>query len=194
MPTANALKTYCQSITPLSEAELSLIDKYFVRKEIARRKYLLAVEQVCDFIAFVEQGAIRHLHLKDGDEISCDFSFENCFITDFSSFNSGKATNAAFQAMEHSVVWLIYKPALSELYAKVPAFQTIGRVASEEVAQKASDIARSLGSDRPAERYQKLLQTQPELFQRIPQRYIADFLGISPESLSRICKRLSRGE
>ncbi len=194
MSTAKALKAYCQSITPLSEEELGLVDQYFVRKEVARRQYLLAVDQVCDFITFVEQGAIRHLHLKDGDEISCDFSFENCFITDFASFNSGKPTNSAFQAMEDSVVWLIQKDALMELYERVPAFQTIGRVASEEVAQKASDIARSLGSERPAERYQKLLKTQPELFQRIPQRYSADFLGISPESLSRIRKRLSQGE
>ncbi|MEL7533351.1 MAG: Crp/Fnr family transcriptional regulator [Bacteroidota bacterium] len=191
MAGSTALKAYCQRITPLSEEELRLIDQHFERLEIARRHYLLEIDQSCDFIAFIEQGAIRHLHLKDGDEISCDFSFENCFITDFASFNKGKITNTGFQAMEKSIVWRIRRPALLALYDQAPAFQTIARVASEEVAQKASDIARSLGSDRPAERYQKLLKTQPELFQRIPQRYIADFLGISPESLSRIRKRLS---
>jgi len=194
MPDITALKTYCQRKVSLTEEELNLIDEHFTCLEIPRRQFLLEPNQHCDFIAFIEQGAIRHLHIKDGNEISCDFSFENTFITDFASFNGGVLSNSAFQAMENTIVWLIRRPALLQLYAQAPAFESLGRIASEEVAQRATDIARSLGSDRPAERYQKLLLAQPALFQRIPLKYIADFLGISPESLSRIRKRLAEQE
>ena len=63
---------------------------------------------------------------------------------------------------------------------------------AEQVAQRATEIAMSLSSDQPEERYQNLLKKQPDLFQRIPQKYIANFLGISPESLSRIRSRILR--
>lgn len=61
---------------------------------------------------------------------------------------------------------------------------------AEQVAQRATEIAMSLSSDKPEERFTKLLNSNPDLFQRVPQKYIANFLGISPESLSRIQKRI----
>ena len=61
---------------------------------------------------------------------------------------------------------------------------------AENVAQRATEIAMSLSSDKPEERFNNLIKKQPDLFQRIPQKYIANFLGISPESLSRIRNRI----
>lgn len=61
---------------------------------------------------------------------------------------------------------------------------------AEQVAQRATDIAMSLSSDKPEVRFQNLLKTNPDLFQRVPQKYIANFLGVSPESLSRIRSRV----
>jgi DNA-directed RNA polymerase specialized sigma subunit len=80
---------------------------------------------------------------------------------------------------------------LYELYEKNPKFEQLGRKIAEKVAMRNTAIAMSLASDKPEKRYSELLKEKPEIFQRVPQKYIANILGIKPESLSRIQKRIS---
>ena len=94
------------------------------------------------------------------------------------------------QAMEDTTVFVIRKQNLYKLYTECNKYETFGRLMAEQVAQRATEIAMSLSSDKPEERFQNLIKKQPDLFQRIPQKYIANFLGISPESLSRIRSRI----
>lgn len=184
------LKAYCQSTVPLTPAELVLIDTYFEPRTLAKKEFLLQAGQVCTFIGFINLGTIRHFHVKDGTEKTCDISFENAWVTDFSSFNHERACIMNLQAMEDTTVLLIKKANLQKLYRECPAYETFGRLMAERVAQRATEIAMSLSADKPEERFQKLLNNQPDLFQRVPQKYIANFLGVSPESLSRIQKRI----
>ncbi|MBK0404697.1 Crp/Fnr family transcriptional regulator [Adhaeribacter sp. BT258] len=92
--------------------------------------------------------------------------------------------------MENSAVFLIRKQNLYKLYKECNKYETFGRLMAEQVAQRATEIAMSLASEKPEERFLNLIKKQPELFQRVPQKYIANFLGISPESLSRIRNRI----
>lgn len=184
------LKEYCRRTVPLSETEVELIDNCFEEKTLKKKAFLLQDDKVCDFIAFIEKGSIRHFHVKEGVEKTCDISFEGSWITDFQSFSNDTVSKMNLQAMESSVVFLIKKADLFALYRKCNKYETFGRLMAEKVAQRATDIAMSLSSDKPEERFQKLIQNQPDLFQRIPQKYIANFLGISPESLSRIRARI----
>ena len=186
----NLLKKYCQQTVPLSESELALLDMYFESKIIKNKEFLLQDNQVCDFIAFIAEGSIRHFHIKDGVEKTCDISFENSWVTDFQSFTNDGVSRMNLQAMEATTVQTISKQNLSKLYHECKTYETFGRLMAERVAQRATDIAMSLSSDKPEERFQKLIKKQPDLFQRVPQKYIANFLGISPESLSRIRNRV----
>ena len=136
------------------------------------------------------KGCIRHFHLKDGEEITCDITFENSFFTEFDSFNFGKKSEIAFQALEPSTILLMEKKSLVELYRSNAKFEELGRKIAENVATRNTAIAMSLASDKPEERYTKLLKENPEIFQRVQQKYIANILGIKPESLSRIRKRV----
>jgi CRP-like cAMP-binding protein len=184
------MKSYCSQIVPVTETELELIDSYFERKSLKKKEFLLQDNKVCDFIAFIEQGAIRHFHIKDGIERTCDISFDNAWVTDFQSFTAGTISKMNLQAMEDTTVFIIRRQNLYTLYKECSQYETFGRLMAEQVAQRATEIAMSLSSDKPEERFQKLLQTQPDLFQRVPQKYIANFLGISAESLSRIRRRI----
>ena len=184
------LKEYCKQIVPLSDTELGLIDLYFEVKTLKKKEFLLQDDKVCNFIAFISIGSFRHFHIKDGVEKTCDISFENAWITDFQSFTSGTAGIMNLQAMEDSTVFLIKKHDLFKLYRECNKYETFGRLMAEQVAQRATEIAMSLSSDKPEERFQNLIKKQPDLFQRVPQKYIANFLGISPESLSRIRNRI----
>jgi CRP-like cAMP-binding protein len=184
------LKNQCRQIVPLSDEELELIDTYFECRAISKKEYVLRDNKVCNFIAFIANGSIRHFHTKDGVEKTCDISFENSWVTDFQSFTHNTVCIMNLQAMEDTTVFMIRKENLFKLYRECSKYETFGRLMAEQVAQRATEIAMSLSSDKPEERFQNLLKKQPDLFQRVPQKYIANFLGISPESLSRIRSRI----
>jgi CRP-like cAMP-binding protein len=191
MPDTRSLKQYCSSFVQLTKSELDLIDQFFESKVFKRKALILQEGHLCDFIAFIASGTVRHFHVKDGNEITCDISFENTFITDFLSFNQSVPTTYNFQALHDTQLFFIRKKNLITLYQQSPKYETLGRLMAEKVAQRATAIAMSLASDKPEIRYLNLLKQHPDLFQRVPQRYIANFLGMGPESLSRIRKRIS---
>lgn len=184
------LKKYCKTKVDFTNEELSFIDTYFESEKLKKKDFLLRGGKICDFIGFIAEGSIRHFHIKDGIEKTCDISFENSWVTDFQSFTHNTSCIMNLQAMENSTVFIVKKEKLYKLYSASNKYETFGRLMAEQVAQKATEIAMSLSSDKPEERFQNLLKKQPGLFQRIPQKYIANFLGVSPESLSRIQKRI----
>ena len=184
------LKNYIQGIVTLTAEELALVDKYFEVKKIKRKEFLLEGGNVCDFIGFIRSGTIRHFHVKNGDEKTCDISFEDAWVTDFQSFTQKTTCIMNLQAMEDTVMFIIKKDKLQALYAECNKYETFGRLMTEQVALRASEIAMSLSSEKPEERFLNLLKNQPDLFQRVPQKYIANFLGIGAESLSRIKNRI----
>lgn len=186
----NRLKKYCTTIVTLTDSELKLIDTYFEVKDLKKKDFLLQDGKVCNFIGFIANGTIRHFHIKDGVEKTCDISFENSWVTDFQSFTHSTSCIMNLQAMTDTTVFIIKKENLFKLYNECNKYETFGRLMAEQVAQRATEIAMSLSADKPEERFQNLLKKQPDLFQRVPQKYIANFLGISPESLSRIQKRI----
>ncbi len=188
------LKQYCQQFVSLNADELALIDSYFVTVSIQRHAFLLQEGHICDFIAFVNEGLIRHFHTKDGEERTCDFSFQNRFLTDFTSFTNRVPSIYSLQALQETTLLIIKKENLLRLYQECPKYETFGRLMAEGVAQRATEIAMSLSSQKPEERYKALLQNHPDLFQKVQQKYIANFLGISPESLSRIRRRVALQE
>ncbi len=184
------LKAYCNTKVPLTHDELKLIDVYFEVINLRKKEFLLQDGKICPFIGFISDGTIRHFHIKDGLEKTCDISFENSWVTDFQSFTHDTPCIMNLQAMEKTTVFLIRKENLYKLYSESNKFETFGRLMAEQVAQRATAIAMSLSADKPEERFQNLLSKQPNLFQRVPQKYIANFLGVSPESLSRIRSRI----
>ena len=184
------LKIYCKATVSVTDLELKLIDTYFEAKYLKKKDFLLQDGKICNFISFIADGTIRHFHIKDGLEKTCDISFENFWVTDFKSFTHNTACIMNLQAMEDTTVFVIKKENLYKLYTECKKYETFGRLMAEQVAQRATEIAMSLSSDKPEERFQNLIKKQPDLFQRVPQKYIANFLGVSPESLSRIRNRV----
>ncbi len=183
------LINYCSSFIPLSSIDQEALVLNFKHTTIKRNDFLLKEGKVCDFIAFVNSGVIRHYHLKDGKEITCDVTLKNSFITDFKSFKQGIPSEYNFQILKNAELLIIKKRELFELYDNYKNIESLGRIMAEQVALRTIDIAMSLSSEKPQERVEKLILQRPDLFQEVPQRYLANLLGISPESLSRIRAR-----
>lgn len=173
-------------LTPMDKEAIELNFKPIVLK---RKDFLLEENRVCDFVAFLNSGVIRHYHVKDGNEITCDITLNNNFLTDFKSLTQNAPSKYYFQVLKDAELLVIAKSDLYRLYVENRNIESFGRMMAEHVAQRTIEKAMSLSSEKPEERVEKLVKGRPELFQEVPQRYLANLLGISPESLSRIRAR-----
>jgi CRP-like cAMP-binding protein len=183
------LLNYCSKFIHLTALDKEAMELNFRSIKIKRKDYLLKEGLVCDFVAFLNSGVIRHFHIKDGNEITCDITLHDNFITDFKSLTHNIPTNYYFQILKDAELFLIKKNDLYRLYTENRNIESFGRIMAEQVAQRTIDIAMSLSSEKPQERVEKLIKQRPDLIQEVPQRYLANLLGISPESLSRIRAR-----
>ena len=183
------LLNYCSKFIHLTALDKEAMELNFRSIKIKRKDYLLKEGMVCDFVAFLNSGVIRHFHIKDGNEITCDITLHDNFITDFKSLTHKIPTNYYFQILKDAELFIIKKNDLYRLYTENRNIESFGRIMAEQVAQRTIDIAMSLSSEKPQERVEKLIKQRPDLIQEVPQRYLANLLGISPESLSRIRAR-----
>lgn len=185
------LKDYCRRILPFTDEELGAVDEYFVEKTFKRRELLLEAPRTCRHLFFIVKGSVRYFRIKeDGSETTCDISLDNQWATEFVSFTSGAPARLSLQALEETTVYCIDKAHLYALYKAFARYETFGRLITERILQQSIDTSVSLASQKPEERFKHLMQTRAELFQRVPRKFIANLLGISPESLSRLQKRI----
>jgi len=161
-------------------------------KTLRKRHYLLQAGDVCRFENFVTKGLLRAYTTDDnGDEHIIMFAAEEWWISDLFSFLSDTPSTMQIDAMEDSEIISIEKPDLEKLYADIPKFERLMRILFQNafVAQQQRILASI--SQSAEERYTSFVKKYPKLEQRIPQTQIASYLGITPETLSRVRKQLA---
>jgi CRP/FNR family transcriptional regulator, anaerobic regulatory protein len=159
-------------------------------KQYKKKEFLLQEGQVCDKVTFINSGCMRLFYTVEGVENTVQFFFGDTWYTDYASFLTGQATIENMQALQNCEVIQFKKQDLLNLYEKFPIFDRVGRVMAENAYLSLSRLNQMLTNEEPELRYLNLLKQRPELVQQIPQHYIASYLGIKPESLSRIRKRI----
>jgi CRP/FNR family transcriptional regulator, anaerobic regulatory protein len=179
-----------QSIVQLNEAETAAFVRVLQVKKLRKKEFLLQDGQVCDKITFVNNGIIRLFYNVDGIENTIQFFFPSSWHTDYASFLTERPSMETLQALEQSEVLQIRKADLYALYQQHPIFERVGRIFAEQAFLSVNQLNQMLTNEEPQERYLNLIKQRPELIEKIPQHYIASYLGIKPESLSRIRKRL----
>ena len=185
------LLNLCRDIAGMSAGELAVVESYIKVVRLKRKQFLIMEGVQYDFIGFVSEGAIRHFTWRDGVEKTCNVNLENQFFTDFESFYRGTPTTNNSVALEDSVVLVLSKSDRDRLLVECPAFERFSRMIGEWAVQQAAERASRLTWDRPEDRYLHLLEHEPELAKRVPLKHLANMLGVSAESLSRIRKRLA---
>ena len=176
----------------ISSEEMELLAPYFIPKTLKRKKELNRIGDVCKDIAFVTKGSLRAYSIDDkGTEHVSQLALENHWIADLYSLLSGKPSEFAIEAMEDSELLLLSAHNLDCIYLKVPLMERFFRKLLEKAYITTLQRFNSTISETAAIRYQNLLQNNSDLLQRVPLIYIASYLGITPESLSRIRKNMS---
>lgn len=183
----DSLKKYID-FTP---KEYFTIRSHFKSKILKRREILHDTNFICNNLYFIESGAIRYYQTHDGKEVTGQFFFEGGWYTDLDSFLSNSYSRQTAQAIENTSLLYISKQDLDKLYKEIPQFERLGRLIAEQsfIGLRKKTDERTLLDAK--ERYLNLLKLRPKVIRRIPQYYIASYLGIRPESLSRIRKDLS---
>lgn len=185
----DALRKFIENYTLLPTDEWKQISVCFEKRMVEKEEIVLQEGKVCRHLYFVESGLLRFYINKDGNDVTKFFTEAPYFFTSQASFNSQKPANENIQAIEKSVVWQITYYQVNELY-KLKSWTDFARKIIQEVQFFTEEILEELQTETAEFRYQKMLKNNPELLQRIPLKYLASYLGIAPQSLSRIRKKL----
>ena len=160
---------------------------------LKKKEYLLRQGQVCSFIGFVETGVLRSYIEKEGEDYISDFHFQGSFATSYRSFLTIEASVGSIQALENSVLYCLSKSNYDQLLQTSNEGYKLGKYIADTLFIKKCRKETSLLMDDALERYKLLLRTYPHIEQHVSQYHIASYLGIKPESLSRL-KSLNIGQ
>ena len=176
----------------LTAGEEVFIKQHLTPKKLRRKQYLLQEGDVCKSICLVEKGALRAYVLDEtGDEHITGFALEGWTFGDLYSFVNAEPATWNIDALEDCELVLISKPAHDELLQKMPKYETYIRILMTDAYMALQRRTTYMISLPLEERYLAFTQMYPTLFQRVPQHMLASFMGLSPETLSRVRSRIS---
>jgi len=177
-----------QKISAFSIEEIEMLEGYLVNRFIAKGDHFLNLHQVSRYIAFLDSGLMMHYSLHDGVEIPCNFSVEGDWMGSLKSLTSGSPTEVAIKAIEDTWIREISAENMQHLFSTSLHWQVFKNHLLQKVFFNITQHNADLAMLNAKERYYKLMSERPDLVNRVPQYYIAAYLGIKPESLSRIRK------
>jgi CRP/FNR family transcriptional regulator, anaerobic regulatory protein len=188
------VKEYISRFVSYSESEWQPFLDALVKRQVPKGVYLMEAGQICDYVAFINKGLFRTFCMVNNEEVTYNFSFDGNFFTDYSSFVTRQPTIEYHHALEDAEVLTLSYDKMQQIYANVPKWEKFGRLIAEFILVRIVERNRSMLFLNAQELYLNLMKTRPKVIANIPQHYIASYLGIQPESLSRIRKRLSESK
>ncbi len=175
-----------------TDREFTSLVSGFRAQEVCKREFFLTAGQISNAKAYLNKGCARNYVVDEkGHERIVSFAFEDWWLADFESYYSGKPGSTYIQMLEDSELLVISKETWQHLELKIPKLKQWYTV---KVTRHASALIRGIEDLRtltPEDRYLGLLKEQPLVLQRVPLQYVAAYLNIEPQSLSRMRKRLT---
>lgn len=175
-------------ITP---ADVELITRSFEPYQCAKGTPLVELGKVATHLYFINTGFARGYHFEDGNEITNHLGGPNSFITAYLSFSSKRPSDEAIETITTAQLLRITKDSLHQLYQQSHNMALFGLLMADEYLVFNNQRTRDLITLSAEQRYLKLLQKTPALLQNVPLQYIASYIGVKPESLSRIRRKMA---
>ena len=185
------IRNYFEKMVVFSDHDWAIFSSKLIRRVFDKKSLLLLINEKENFLSFIEKGIIRKYIPKDFDDITIDFAFAGNFVTAYDSFLTQKPSSYQIESITDTIIWSISYDDLQEIYTETDTGNTIGRLASEGQYLKKSKRELDFLTKSAEERYLDLFSEQPHLLELIPLKHIASYIGIAPQSLSRIRKSIS---
>jgi CRP-like cAMP-binding protein len=175
-----------RSIAQLPAIETQFFYSRLTVKEIHKGSHIVTEGKTADCIWYVDQGIFRTYLIKDGKELNTEFFFEDSFTSSFTSFLLRQPTVLNIEALEEGRLFSISRVLFQDLYQRNPLWLAIGKHIFETEFIKKCKRETSFLLHSAKERYLNLLEQYPLIENRVSLSHIASYLGIQPETLSRI--------
>lgn len=185
------LKVYLNNIVPLEEKEWQLFASKLKLKNLKKNDFLLNIGEVENNISFIATGAVRLFIPREDRDITFGFVFENEFVSAFDSFITRDVSSYTVQALTDISFWKMSYDDLESIYNELIMGDRIGRKIIENLLLIKSRRELALLTKTAEERYLDLFKDRPRLIKEIPLKYISSYIGVAPQSLSRIRAKIS---
>ena len=182
----NSFRDFLVNNLDFKEGQLMQLDQVVNVVKLQKHDYLIKAGSICGFIGFVESGVLRSYILKGGNEFNIDFYLSGSFVSSYTSFLTRQPTNTNIQALSDSTIYSISYPNYNNLLKSGVEWYRLGKLIADTLFLKKCRREKSLLMDSAEDRYNLLLKTYPLIEQLVAQYHIASYIGIKPESLSRI--------
>lgn len=187
-----SLKSYLTSNLKIDENDILAIQKSCIIKEYSKNEFLLQNFEHCEHTFFVEQGLLRQYTIDDkGKEHILNFAPESWFVTDRESVYFNQPSRYFIQALEQTKVAFIDENFIRKLEQKSTAFRDFNNLLLHNTIRNLQNRVMMLMSQSAEQRYLQFIKTYPDILLRVPQTMVASYLGITPESLSRVRRELA---
>ncbi|WP_158799068.1 Crp/Fnr family transcriptional regulator [Pedobacter sp. L105] len=176
-----------------NDEEWNVFAKHLNIKALHKKDHFTRVGEVCKELGFILSGSVRLYHVINGEEKTGYFCLDKEFICSYKSFLKQEPGLSSIQVLEDSLLITLSHIALRQLLDHpVTAYkmERFGRLIAEQLICCYEDRVQAFVTQNPEERYAALLKNNPRILQHIPQHFLANYLGITPVSLSRIRKRI----
>ena len=176
---------------PLSESDIQVITNSFEIIKVKKNTILEEENKLTKYLYFIDTGFVRVFYLKDGEESSTQINCPSKFITSYQSYITQTKAYDNVETITDCILLRISKVKLHDLNQMVEKWSHFGEKIYEQALVYNEERTRDMILLNAEERYQKLIKTHPEIIKHVPLQYIASYIGIKPESLSRIRKQLN---
>jgi len=184
------IREYCERLVRLDESEWSFIASHFKRTVLDKGQIVTRAGETEEFLSFIESGAIRYYVPGEDRDLTFDFSLDREFSCAYDSFLTRQPSQYAVETLSRTVLWQISYSDLQAVYNQTRVGSHLGRFIAENLFLRKSQRERSLRTLTAKERYLRLFKDQPEVVRRIPLKYIASYIGVTPQALSRIRRQI----
>lgn len=185
------IRAYFKKYADFTEKDWRIFSSKLKKEKFPKKALLLKKGQTENHLSFVEKGAVRYYIPGENNDITLEFTFENEFIGAYDSFLTRTPSAYNVTTIVPTVLWRLTYEDAQAIYRDTENGNLIGRLASEALFLEKAKREISLLTDSAEERYLNLFKEQPMIVKKIPLKYIASYIGITPQALSRIRKRIS---
>ncbi len=187
----NEIRKFIDNISPMNNSDWQFFSSKLQEVKLEKNTTLLKIGKVENYLSFVSKGIIRLYIPRVKSDLTFGFLFENEFVTGYDSLLTQKPSEYQIETLTECILWQISKKDLEEVYEKTNNGNIIGRKMAENMFLIKSKREISLLSKTAEERYLNLFSERPKILQQIPLKYIASYIGVTPQALSRIRKRIT---